>query len=169
VMTEYQRPQQKRSRIVGTLLIAIGCFLLAAQFLDTRLVSLLVLPLLGFIFLAWGTVGANKAMAIPGGILLGIGTGVIMSEEVFWYLGQPASTGVFLVCFALGWLVAYIVSYKTGGRKTSWLLVLGVVLAAVGIPLILAQTAPEIVEWIATYWPALLIAAGIMLIVRGVK
>lgn len=172
-MTEYHGPEdnretrpQGRGRVLGVVLIIIGCFLLAAQFLDARLVGLLVLPLLGILFIAVGLVERRKWFGVPGGVLLGIGLGVIVSQEVLGHLGQPATAGVFLVCFALGWVVASAMSRAAGGRAARWLLIPGVVLAAVGIPLILARTAPEVVEWIATYWPALLIVAGILLILR---
>lgn len=173
VMTGYQPPEegsrtprQRRSRVWGIALIIIGCFLLAVQFVDRKLVELLILPFLGVLFLAWGAVGRRKWLAVPGGVLLGIGAGLIMSREVFWDLGRPATSGVFLVCFACGWFVAYIISSRLGHGRTWWMLIPGVVLAAVGIPLILTRTAPEVVEWIATYWPVLLIALGILLIVR---
>ncbi|MDD3598511.1 MAG: hypothetical protein PHS55_00065 [Firmicutes bacterium] len=66
-MTEYHGPEdnretrpQGRGRVLGVVLIIIGCFLLAAQFLDARLVGLLVLPLLGILFIAVGLVERRK-------------------------------------------------------------------------------------------------------------
>jgi hypothetical protein len=57
-------------------------------------------------------------------------------------------------------------SERFAGNPQRWALVPAVIMTAVGVPLLLSGVAPNVLEWVAASWPALLIVAGLLLLFR---
>ncbi|MCR4425380.1 MAG: hypothetical protein NUW23_04210 [Firmicutes bacterium] len=167
-MTDERDSDIRRGRTTaGLLLIVIGGILLAAQIVDSRTMGLMVLPSIGLTFLIWGIVTRRAGLLVPGGILLGIGAGAYLVDLPFAAVEEPARGGIFLLAFAGGWVLISVASALFTPTAMWWPLVPGVVLAAIGGPLVLAGTAPEALAWMAKLWPVALILLGLVLLFTG--
>lgn len=160
--------QRQRRRAVGGLaLIIIGvlALLLQTNVLRGNLWPLLFLPALGLIFLLWGMLTRRGGLLIPGGILLGLGAGSVLTETVFNNLDDPQKGGVVLLSFGLGWALITLTSAIFADRVMWWPLIPGGIMLALGIALMLGvlDTAATVINVI---WPAILIIIGLWIILR---
>lgn len=152
--------------IGGTVLIAIGLLVLIAQNVKTETLGLLFLPALGGIFLVAGIIGRQVGFLIPGGILTGIGVGAILEQGTVVAENGNVQGGVFLLGFAGGWFLITVLS-KLFTRETHWWPVIpGVIMALIGGALMLGGAALNVLEFAGRWWPLVLMALGLTIIVR---
>ena len=163
--TEGFRARRRRTW-AGVTLILVGCYLLASQFVPGRIMGMLAAPGIGALCLVWGAANRSAWLIIVGGVVFGSGAGSFLSNEVFWRLNSPANAGVILLGMAIGWFLIPVLSVRFAGAPQRWALVPAVVMTAVGVPLVLSSAAPAVLQWVATWWPALLVAAGVLLLLR---
>ncbi len=152
--------------IAGVGLIVIGLFILAAQFVQAEWLGLLFLPMLGLVFLIWGSIARSVGLLIPGGILSGLGLGVFLIEGAIPGLEDVAMGGVFFLSFALGWGLITLLSAVFTDRVHWWPLIPGGILALVGGMLLVGGTALEVLDFIGRWWPVGLIGLGLWLLVQ---
>lgn len=150
---------------VGPALITLGGALLL-----TRLVSLgfLELPFLSFVLVITGLLRRESAWFISGGILAGIGLGKFLTEAppLAAFLGEDAGTGIFLLSFALGWVVVFALSKRFGDTANAWALIPALVMTIIGTLLLSAGIGERVLEAASTLWPLGLVALGGYFVVR---
>lgn len=157
---------RRETVIGGALLIAIGLLVLLAQNVQTETLGLLFLPALGGLFLMAGIIGRQAGFIIPGGILTGIGLGVIFTQNPQAALTDTAQGGVFFIGFALGWLLITVLSKLFTSETQWWALIPGAIMALIGGGLMLGGAALSVLEFAGRWWPLLLVALGLVIIVR---
>ena len=158
--------ENRRRHWAGVTLIIVGCYLLASQFVPGRIMGMLAAPGIGALLLLWGATNRSVGLIVVGGVIFGSGAGSFLANEVFWRLKGPANAGVIVLGMAVGWFMIWLLSERFAGNPQRWALVPAVVMTAVGVPLVLSSVAPDVLEWVAAWWPALLIVAGLLLFFR---
>ena len=93
--------------------------------------SLYLVLAAGVGMLALGSLLRKTAWIIPGGVLSGIGLGIVLSEGP-WKFPVARQSGLFLLCFALGWFLITLLSRFTTSRTQWWALVPGGIMTALG-------------------------------------
>lgn len=153
--------------VVGLILITIGLFLLVAQLLQPAWG--VAIPLgLGVIFLLWGSLTHKAGLLIPGGILSGIGVGILLITGPWSTLAEETQGGIFLLCFAGGWVLITVTSALFTARPAWWALIPGGMLALVGGAVLIGGPALRALELLGQGWPLILILVGLYLVIaRG--
>ncbi len=159
-----QDEQNPRDALVGgVVLIGLGVLLFLAQLVD---IGLLVLPILSAVFIAAGLISRRAGWFIPGGILGGIALGSTVSELMV--LPEDSEGGLFLLCFALGWLSITLLSRLFTRERHNWALIPAGIMALIGSALLAGDFGRNILGLtfsVANYiWPLALIGLGIYLI-----
>ena len=111
----------------GVILIILGTVSLLQRWLDIGNYIVLVL---GLGMLVWGSVSQRTGWIIPGGVLTGIGLG-ILAMEGHWLFPGADQDGVFLVCFAFGWLLITLLT-ALFTRTQWWALIPGGIMTLIG-------------------------------------
>ena len=152
----------KKRAVLGALLVLLGIIFLLRPHIEwggpTALLGLGSIFFLGYLFL--GTYG----LLVPGGILLGLGSGILARNE----LAEDPGKAAFFACFGAGFLLIYIADRIK--RSTSvWPLIPGGILVGIGAYLEADQQGwlpPNLGHWLKFFWPVVLIFLGIYLILR---
>ena len=118
---------------IGAALIAMGIILLLDQYFKTGWLALLILPVSGFIFIAWGMATRKFGLVIPGSLLAGLGTGSFLALTHFVTLSNLQRAGWLLVLFASGWILISFLSVRLTDRLAWWPLIPGSILGSLGI------------------------------------
>jgi hypothetical protein len=164
----YQPPKiEGRHSVGGLMLIGVGIFLLLGQIIDSDILGLFFLPLLGLGFIAWGLSVRQVGLLIPGGILLGIGSGAFLLQVPFANLNGEAQGGVFLLAFAAGWALISLLSRLVDTTFHWWPLIPGGVMAVIGSSLLIGQEASWLLTSLTLVWPVALIVLGVYLLIKG--
>lgn len=154
--------KQERPWIFGAVLIVVGALLLLAQFVQDA--GWLVLGGLAVVFLAVYAWTRQPGWAIPGMILGGLAVGVGLQSY-----GYDMNDSVVVLGLAGGFLAIAILFYATGTfRGTAgqwWPVIPGGILAMVGIAQAVGGTAAG--DLVERYWPLVLIAVGILVLLGG--
>lgn len=157
---ETRQEQTSRKWVAGTALILIGALLLIATLTNSGLISKLLLPVLGVIFLAWGIMTSRDGPMIPGGILTGLGVGVLLAQEVF-HLSSMDESGLITLCLGLGFLLIVPLSAFFTRKRHWWPTIPGSILVVVGIAMFVGNNAPDVLTVLGRIWPVGLIIAGV--------
>jgi len=159
------RARHTRGPLGGIMLIVIGFIALLWRFLPNDWMALWPLPLLGLAFFVWGFLAQEVGLLIPGGILTGIGAGVLLINALRGSYSDPSLGGIFMLTFAAGWALITAAS-RLIHRTVWWPLVVGGIIALVGVALIVSGSAPVVLEALAWLPPLLLIALGAWIVIR---
>jgi hypothetical protein len=145
----------ERRLVPGLVLIIVGGILLLArvQVLSGDL-TVLISALLLAVYVASGAGG----LLFPGAILTGLGAGIALRER----LGPEGATVP--LGLGVGFLLIYAFAQSRGPRTGWWPLIPGGILVVVG--LMQAARAYGPLKIAASWWPVLLIAIGVWLILR---
>jgi hypothetical protein len=151
-----------RDVVAGAILLIVGSFLLAGRFLPgvDRLMPLLVgLGLLGLFF-----VTRSPSALIPGGIVTGVGVGILVATQ-----GDPQFGGAgFLLSAGGGFLlVSFLGALYQIPESRYWPLIPGSILVAIGAVIFAGQLGAEVLRLAADWWPLVLVAMGIYLLVAA--
>ena len=125
-----------------------------------------VLLAIGGALALYGVFARTFGPLVPGCILLGLGSGML--------LGDRGVEGFGVVRWQLlglggGFILLFLLALVLGLGLRWWPLVVGGVLAGVAVlPQIKGLVDPQVVVAFRTYWPVLLIAAGLYLVVRDI-
>lgn len=155
--------------IGGMILILVGLLALAQQFIKADWFDMAFLPGLALIFLAAGILRNQVGLVIPGGILAGIGTGVILESSLS--LREPLNGAVILLCIAGGFALITLVSFVLRARSPRteiawWALIPGGIMAVIGGAILLGGSALQALEIVGRGWPVILIALGLYILLR---
>jgi hypothetical protein len=164
---EPRRRGTHRSIVMGAALIAFGVLALIANFAQSSLLGLLILPAIGVIFVVWGILVRQVGLLIPGGILLGIGVGALLSQEVFVGLSDTQQGGVVTLSMGVGFLLIIPLALMFTRARVWWPVFPGVILALIGVALLIGGQALTVLEIAGRFWPVLLIAIGVYFVYRA--
>jgi hypothetical protein len=142
-------------------LIAIGAGTLAVRAAGPGAGSLLVL-VLGIAFTTAFAVTRQYGLLVPGGILTGLGTGIVVSQQI---AGTDQTTAAVVVLgLGLGFLSIWVIgSLLRVADSHWWPLVPGGILALVGGALLVGGQAVQVLD----SWPLVLIGLGIVVLQRA--
>ena len=144
-----------RDWVAGGILLIVGAFLLALEFLPDLafLMPLLIgLALLGIFLLV-----RSAALLSSGGVITGIGVGILTAAQ-----GSPDFGGAgVLVSVGGGFLLVWLFGLMFGiPAVRSWPLVPGLALIALGTVTYAAGFGEEMLDISSRGWPALLVVVG---------
>ncbi len=144
-----------RDWVAGGILLIVGAFLLALEFLPDLafLMPLLIgLALLGIFLLV-----RSAALLSSGGVITGIGVGILTAAQ-----GSPDFGGAgVLVSVGAGFLLVWLFGLMFGiPAVRSWPLVPGLALIALGTVIYAAGFGEEMLDISSRGWPALLVVVG---------
>lgn len=145
----------RHRRVLAVVLFLVGVLVLAGRELSFDYGHAMPL-LLGLAFLAAAFLTAEGGLLVPGGILTGVGSGLLVQR-------LDGSSGAFFLCFAGGWLLIVALSWLRFGKKVWWPLYPAAVMVFIGL---LQFAGPESRHWwraLRPYWPYGLIAAAVVL------
>lgn len=157
------RPREHNRLAGGAVLIILGVGLWIGPLTNWHF-SWLALPVLAVIFLTSGLIIRSLGLLIPGGILAGIALGTMMIDRAAGSIETVSNGGIFLLCFAAGWVLISVLSPFTDKGFRWWPLVPAAILAAVGAALVSGQIAT--LAWLSYLGPVALIGLGVWLIFR---
>jgi hypothetical protein len=147
------------NRLGAVALIAIGALFLIAQLTTSDRLGLLFLPLIGLGFIGWALQSHHVGLLVPGGILLGIGTGSGLINALFPDSAGNIQGGVFFLAFAAGWLLIALLSGLADNHTHRWPLIPGGIMAGLGALLIIGSV----------WWPLAVVAIGLALYVKKTR
>jgi hypothetical protein len=90
----------------------------------------------GMTMLLLGALLHKNAWIIPGGVLSGIGLGIVLLEGP-WAVPEVRQSGLFLICFALGWFSITLLSRLTTRKTQWWALLPGGIMVLLGVAIML--------------------------------
>jgi hypothetical protein len=165
--------EKKRDGLVGGLiLVGIGLIALAGQFVDLDSLpnlGLFILPIMGVIFLLWGILTREAGPIIPGGIMSGIGLGILLVAEPFEIVSAENEGGVFMLSFALGWLLVTVLTAVFTSETHWWALIPAAIMGMIGGTVLVGGVFETILSLLGDFWPVALIVIGIWVLVQGVR
>ena len=121
--------------VAGIILILIGTVNLLQRWLD---IGSYVTLLLGIGMLVLGSATHKRGWIIPGGVLTGIGLGIAISEGP-WRIPGLDHSGLFLLCFAVGWFLITALSALFTDCTMWWALIPGGIMAVLGITMLVTR------------------------------
>lgn len=164
----YQADPYHRGSVLSRSFLPLALITLGVVFLLSNLVpergrgGLVVLGL-GAAFLIGRVTTGRYGYAVPGGILLAIGTYTSLQDLQIFQAVRGG--GPFFVLLGLGFALVYVI----GGRPGAvWPLFPASVLIGLGLVLFGAASFSALasLSWIVAYWPAVLVLLGVWLLFR---
>lgn len=161
--------KKQNNWIGGVILIVVGALMFLGQLMDWRLVGdfgIYIVSILGLLFLIWGIAARNVGPMIPGGILSGIGLGIILVEGVTW----PANVdegGIFMLAFALGWVLIVVLTAVFTTKTHWWPLIPGGIMAFIGLAVLFGGFFMRALELLGLLWPIALVILGIYILYQA--
>lgn len=162
--TQAQTTNHRHDRLTGGIvLIALGLFFLAAQFVNA---GWLILPVLAVAFLAGGIATRQPGLFIPAGILGGISLGIALVDSPLSVVSGEAQGGVFMLAFAAGWASIPLLSKLFTGVAQWWALIPGAVMALIGGAVLGGGAFRQALTYLPYIWPVALIGVGLFILIR---
>ena len=162
----YLTPERRRDRrlVTGTILVLFGIVMLIETLTNWELLGALVVPTLGIAFAFWGSLTRRAGLIIPGGILLGVGTGTLLVQQGWVPANGDYQAAAILLGLSLGFAVITPLTWAFTERMHWWNLIPGSVLALVGFGLLAGSWGAVVLEWLGRLWPAAVIIVGVILL-----
>ncbi|MEI6106043.1 MAG: hypothetical protein WCR49_03425 [Opitutae bacterium] len=142
-------------RSAATVLLLVAGFALFGKYLPFAWRDGALL-LLGCGFIVWGAVGRVAALLIPGGILVGIGTGALLRPE--------HGNAVFLLAMAGGFALISVLTYVFFQKWVRWPVYPAGGLAFAGAIQLAGSGLRQWLRDFAPFWPYALIAIALYLL-----
>jgi hypothetical protein len=151
---------------LGIALLAIGGTMLATRFIGLERAPAWMLGL-GFALALIAVVRRHYGALVGGMVLLGLGAGMVLGDREV--AGWRLNTWL-LVALAAAFLGVYAIGALLKLRNHPWpLIVAGVLIAVVAARFAREFTLlpPAVVIAVRTWWPAILVVVGVLLLFRG--
>ena len=161
--SENRTTRRHNGRLVaGIILVLIGAATLLQRWLD---IGNYIVLLIGAALLLWGSVSRKTGLIIPGGVMSGIGLG-ILAMQAPWHFPVEAQSGIFLVCFAMGWfLITLLTSLFTCTQW--WPLIPGGIMALIGGAILVTNGAIPWLDLNVVYAVVLIVVGVVLLVFHG--
>ncbi|MGC8916080.1 MAG: hypothetical protein ACP5NF_03785 [Thermoanaerobaculum sp.] len=148
---------------LGLVLLAVGAALLLAR-MHVVASGPAILLAVGVALALWGVLQRRLGPLVPGCILLGLGGGMFLGDRGVEALGMVRWH---VLGLGFGFVLIFLLALVLGLGSQVWALVVGLVLCAVGfLPHLKGLVDPQVLVAVRTYWPVLLVAAGLYLVVK---
>lgn len=158
-------PRRRTKGFVALLLLTAGVLVLVGRvvpFMGDALALVLGIELL---VLAW--LDRNDGALISGGVLVGLGTGVLLAAGPLLGTEPHQVGGAFLLCLAAGFGLIAVLAYAWQHQNQPWAWITAVALAVVGGALAAGPgTLATLASWAL---PAVLLGAGVVLAARWMR
>ncbi len=165
--------EKKRDGLVGGLiLVTIGLIALAAQFIDLDgfpNLGLLIVPTIGILLLLWGVFTRDAGPIIPGGIMSGIGLGIVLIAGPFELVSGQNEGGVFMLSFALGWLLITVLTAVFTSKTHWWALIPATIMGLIGGAILVGGVFETVLSFFGKLWPIALIALGVSVLLQSIR
>lgn len=146
----------------GVILIVFGAAALLQRWLN---IGNYIVLLLGLGMLVWGSLSHRSGWIIPGGVLTGIGMGILAMQGP-WQIPVAVQSGVFLLCFSLGWfLITFLTALFTCTQW--WALIPGSIMALIGGAILVTNGAFHWLDLNLVYAAILIVIGLVLLVFRG--
>jgi hypothetical protein len=157
----------RRNLTLGVVLLGVGLYFLLWKSLQFSGPGPILL-LLGAIFLTLSALRRFRGPLLPGGVLLGLGTGFLLQDSLSGISPRWATLLFFLGC---GFLLVALLDQMAGRERRPVPLIPGVILVAISLVAVLARQADltEPVQILLRIWPWALVAAGVVLLLQGLR
>lgn len=167
---EKQLNGKRNEWVGGLILIGLGLFFLANQFIDFNWdrVGIYFVPALGAIFLLAGILTRQEGFIIPGGIISGIGWGSVLVTGPFADTGDVEG-GVFMLAFAAGWALITVLTAVFTHKTHWWPLIPGGIMAIIGAGILFGGIFMRGLTLLGQIWPVFLILLGLFVLFQGMK
>ncbi len=157
-------PMPDRRLIAGVALILFGMLTLVATVVNSSIVGMSILPLLGVLFIVWAALARLPALMIPGGILTGLGIGILLSETAFGSASGETRGGIIVLGLGLGFLMIVPLVRLVSPTTHWWPFIPGGIITLVGIGLLIGGAALNVLTFLGQLWPVIPIVVGLYLI-----
>lgn len=147
--------------IAGLVLLLVAAIALLERFTSLQL-GVAAPFLIGAAFLIWALVGRQSPMLIPAGILLGLGSGLIL--ERWLHAGGSVDRAVFLLCFGAGFASITVLSRLAFRQRVRWPLIPAAVMIVLGLLRLGGASLPQAGQVFQQTWPFLALAVGAWLL-----
>jgi len=146
--------------VAAALLIVVGSAALVANLTGWAITAQSIPLGIGLVFLVAYIVTRNYGLLVPAGVLTGFGAGVLASAV----LNIVDSGALIVLGGGLGFLFIYLLDTLVAGSAARWWpLIPGGILTLVGAGI--AQD-NEALRQLAMWWPVLLIAFGVLILIE---
>lgn len=150
--------------VLGLILVAIGGMLLLGRWVPDA--GQYIVLAIGLVFLVAFFISGEYGFLVPGGIVTGIGAGIPLAAA---YAGELGG-GLFLVAFGAGFLLIWVLGeLMRVPERHWWPLVPGLIIGSIGVALTAGERGRGVADAINTAWPIVLIAGGLLLLVRAFR
>ncbi len=155
----------RRNLNLGIVLLALGIFFLLSRAFGFSGPGV-ILVLIGTVFFALSASRGFRGPLLPGGILLGLGTGFLLREPLERLLPPWATI---LLGLGAGFLFVAAIDRASGRDRRPSPVFPGLVLVGIAFLGALAQNTPlmDVLEQVRDYWPWLLVLAGVALVAEA--
>ena len=151
-------PHQRASAPAGALLIVLGLVLLVAT--QTGIGALLVPGAMGALFLVAYFYRRRYGLLVAGCVLAGLGAGVAL-QGLFGYNGADDVLGL-----GAGFVAIFAIDSLRGLQHAHWWPLLpGAILLLAGFDIATGNLVT--LQWLAGWWPVVVVAIGVLIVVRG--
>ena len=161
-ITDERLPDRRLT--AGVVLIAFGLLALLATLINSDILGLSILPILGVSFIVWGLLARLPGVMIPGGILTGLGLGFLLSDLAFSTMPGETRGGIIVLGLGIGFLLIVPLTWLVTPAPHWWALIPGGILATIGMALLAGGPALSALTVIGRFWPLIPIAVGVLLI-----
>ncbi len=158
----------RRGLNLGIALTALGLFFLLRRQLHLSGPGPILL-LIGTVLFAISALRGFRGPVVASGVLIGLGTGFLLRDPLEPWMPHWATLLLFL---GAGLLLAAAVDRRAGRQHRPDTFVPGVVLVAIAAATALSRnlSLPEnLLDFAWRLWPWALVAAGVMLVVQGMR
>lgn len=154
--------------LIGGLILLIGGILaLISQFLSdsmSEFFATYILLGLGLVFITAGILTREDGWFIPGGILTGLGSGIVLLTGP-WADRLPGDEGGwFLLLFSAGFFLITIMTAIFTEETHWWAAIPGSIIGLVALAVLYGGVFMNALEWLGKLWPLALILAGIAIL-----
>lgn len=165
--------EKKRDGLVGgIILVVIGLIALVGQFVDLDgfpNLGLFIVPAIGVIFLLWGIISREAGSIIPGGIMSGIGLGIVLIAGPFEIASGENEGGIFMLSFALGWVLITVLTAVFTEETHWWALIPGAIMGLIGGTVLVGGVFETILSLLGDLWPLALIVIGGWILIQAMR
>lgn len=155
---------ERRGRLVaGGVLLTVALLALLRDYLPWSWNGRLALAIMGTGFVVWAALARTAGLLVPGGVMIGVGVGS--------WLQASYGTAAFLWSLAAGFLLIPALSLALfGSRKNSgWAVWPAAGLTFAGVVVAGGTEARAVLGWLREFWPWLVLAGAVTLIVSGLR